>query len=508
MFYAIVSLLLFLIRCRYPENESIFSVTRRRYGVETTKDLRKWERTARQAMKAEQDEVLLRRCYSDRIVPKFLKFRLYRQNLSTSPVYRECQDMLLRNEIDYKRKLYKKLSLICENLKRKVKETVGWMDFVHFQSFVDRGVSLYKVRVVEIHKRKFVSWGGSYNPTNISSDRCIFNFSRYVLNDREKFLLSLGLNFSIPCFTFPKKDLLLYFENMLHRLKNHPIFGTGDFREVVNECKTVLGKLPKVFRYSYNMITKADIDILKKLKSQNNLTICKPDKGIGTVLLDKDQYLEKMNSILMDNTKFKKMGNADIFKVNLSIEDKINYQLRKLKKDNIISETEYNELYVSGSSPSVMYGLPKVHKEGIPLRPILAAFKSPSSKLAKFLTKIIQPLTSNQYTVTNSYEFKEIISDMSFPQGVCLASFDITSLFTNVPVQETVEILLNELYEGQDTIRNLTKQQFKKLLELCIGDNHFIFNQEIYKQHEGFAMGSPLSAPLANIFLCHHELNG
>ena len=38
-----------------------------------------------------------------------------------------------------------------------------------------------------------------------------------------------------------------------------------------------------------------------------------------------------------------------------------------------------------------------------------------------------------------------------------------------------------------------------------MGENHFIFDGEHYVQHEGFAMGSPLSAPMANIFLCYHE---
>ena len=51
----------------------------------------------------------------------------------------------------------------------------------------------------------------------------------------------------------------------------------------------------------------------------------------------------------------------------------------------------------------------------------------------------------------------------------------------------------------------MTKQTFKKLLLLCVNDNHFIFNGKNYRQFEGFAMGSPLSAPMANLFLCHHE---
>ena len=125
-----------------------------------------------------------------------------------------------------------------------------------------------------------------------------------------------------------------------------------------------------------------------------------------------------------------------------------------------------------------MYGLPKVHKDEVPLRPILAAYKAPSVNLSKFLIRFMQPLTTNQYTIKNSYEFKEAIKDIEFPDEVYLASFDVVSLFTNVPVRETMNIVLDSLYESVESISNITKTQFKKLLELCVNDNHFLFNQE------------------------------
>ena len=212
-----------------------------------------------------------------------------------------------------------------------------------------------------------------------------------------------------------------------------------------------------------------------------------------------------MNNILSDTSRFKKVDKEDIFKVNLNHEDKINYQVRQMKKKSILSENEYNELYVSGSSPSVMYGLPKVHKENIPLRPILAAFKAPSYKLAKFLSGFLQPLASNPFTIKNSYDFKNQLKELHFQDDIYIASFDITNLYTNIPVRETINIVLESLYRNTDYIQGMVRSLFKKLLELCVGDNHFIFNERHYIQHEGFAMGSPLSATMANIFLCHHE---
>ena len=94
---------------------------------------------------------------------------------------------------------------------------------------------------------------------------------------------------------------------------------------------------------------------------------------------------------------------------------------------------------------------------------------------------------------------------MNFPPNVVIANFDIASLCAINPIQETVDIATNKVFDIGNGIRNMAKQTFKKLLLLCVNDNHFIFSGKNYRQLEGFAMGSPLSAPMANLFLCHHE---
>ena len=88
------------------------------------------------------------------------------------------------------------------------------------------------------------------------------------------------------------------------------------------------------------------------------------------------------------------------------------------------------------------------------------------------------------------------------------ASFDGTSLFTNIPVQETIEIILNRLFQDNDFIYDnyecqsaLNRSQLKELLQLASLDNHFLFDGEIYKQIDGVAMGSPLGPTLAIAFM-------
>ena len=91
-----------------------------------------------------------------------------------------------------------------------------------------------------------------------------------------------------------------------------------------------------------------------------------------------------MESILTDDSKFTLVGSPD-FSTIFKIEDKINRTLKQFKDAQIITSDKYNSLYSSGSSYSVLYGLPKVLKRDIPLRPILAAYNSPNFSIAKYL---------------------------------------------------------------------------------------------------------------------------
>ena len=87
-----------------------------------------------------------------------------------------------------------------------------------------------------------------------------------------------------------------------------------------------------------------------------------------------------------------------------------------------------------------------------------------------------------------------------------MVSFDVQSLFTNVPIFETINIILNKLFPSPTSVyHGFSKSNFKKLLELSVVDTHFIFNRKVCKQTDGMAMGSPLGPTFANIFMSHFE---
>ena len=88
-----------------------------------------------------------------------------------------------------------------------------------------------------------------------------------------------------------------------------------------------------------------------------------------------------------------------------------------------------------------------------------------------------------------------------------MGSLDVDSLFTNIPLEETIEICTNELFKESETVEGLSKTEFKELLSLATKDSHFIFDGALYKQIDGVAMCSPLGPTLANSFSVYHEKN-
>ena len=85
-----------------------------------------------------------------------------------------------------------------------------------------------------------------------------------------------------------------------------------------------------------------------------------------------------------------------------------------------------------------------------------------------------------------------------------MISFDVSSLFTNIPLTETVNIAIQLLLDNEQSL-GMSREELQILFEFATAKSHFLFNEEIYDQVDGVAMGSPLAPVLANIFMGHYE---
>ena len=245
--------------------------------------------------------------------------------------------------------------------------------------------------------------------------------------------------------------------------------------------------------------------ILRKLGKNQDIYVSRPDKGNGVVIINRSDYLQKMTDLLSDTTKFT-LVQEDCYKLSLRLENRLNSTLLSLFKSGKLDKTTYDLLRSTGSFPGKLYGLPKTHKAGVPLRPILSAVTCHHYRLAKFLVPLLSPLASSSYTISDVFTFADELRLRTDPTSTLMVSLDVESLFTNVPVAETIDIIISQIFTTDDTIyHGFSKADFTTLLNLAVNDSFFSFNDQLYKQIDGMAMGSPLGPIFANIFLAFHE---
>ena len=130
-----------------------------------------------------------------------------------------------------------------------------------------------------------------------------------------------------------------------------------------------------------------------------------------------------------------------------------------MKQKNFFNENEYDKLYPSGSAPARNYGTPKMHKfsssDSFPkFRPIVSSIGTFNYNLVRFLCDVLSSLVPNDYSCKDTFSF-------------------VTCLFTNIPLQETIDVAINLIFNHNPNL-NITKKELKKLFFFTTSQTHFI----------------------------------
>ena len=214
-------------------------------------------------------------------------------------------------------------------------------------------------------------------------DDLITNLSTRELSSDEKEVLSYGLKFDSG------KDRLTLVE---HVSKNYKSSDTnvdkGFIQGVLTCCKILADK-------ECNSLPKRYQEALKDLAKDDSIIITSADKGGGIIIMNKDDYIVKMNELLRDDNVYKKKikGYAK------SESEQFNKNAREILKRSERGKRFIHTLEEDPTPPQ-MRGLPKVHKPGIPLRPITSGIGSAPHRLAKILAK---PLTKSLGSLSDAH---------------------------------------------------------------------------------------------------------
>ena len=243
---------------------------------------------------------------------------------------------------------------------------------------------------------------------------------------------------------------------------------------------------------------------LENLKKDRNIRIFHADKGGKVVVMNMIDYENKASDLLSDTNTYQEVTSNPLEKVNKNFRS----TLRVITK-NCEDPRFFTKLLPVNASLPYFYGLPKLHKPGIPLRPIISGIGSVTHPLAKYLAGLLSPFLGkfSHSHLLNSLDFKNRLQEFATNNSLynlTMVSFDVTSLFTNVPLQDVLDFLVQKNREGLFQT-DVPIDVFVKLIELCVNNNYFAFSNKFYKQTFGVAMGSPLSPVLANIYMEYFE---
>ena len=244
-----------------------------------------------------------------------------------------------------------------------------------------------------------------------------------------------------------------------------------------------------------------NLKLTKKYLKDNNLLAVPFDKGIGICIMKRETYNNKLKEIT-DLPQFQKFvpDRSNAKHPILKEEERVINILKDLNSNGKINEQLYDKLKPIGSQPPRLYGLAKVHKENTPVRPVLSmpgsAYYKTANQVAKWLSVVHEcNINSSTESVTNQLPTIELNSDEE------LISFDVKSLYTNVPLDEAIDDCTNLLYSGKYEKPPVDRETFKALVELCSCNVILLSNDTYYRQIDGLAMGSPPAPLLANGWL-------
>ncbi|BHF62572.1 hypothetical protein SprV_0200555400 [Sparganum proliferum] len=214
--------------------------------------------------------------------------------------------------------------------------------------------------------------------------------------------------------------------------------------------------------------------------------------------MNRVDYNEKAQALLDDQQSYRSAPASQA----KSMIGQLTGLLSRLRRNNVISLDEWRQTKPTDTALARFYGLPKIHKPNVPLRPIVALKGSPTYNLAKWMSRKLSFLREGSVTSVNSAsQFLADIRGKTIRSDQIMVSFDVVSLFTSIPPDLARDVLRKRLEEKYDeTTGPLKIQHLMQLFAFC-QRTFFTFDGRTYEQIKGTPMGSPISSLVAELVL-------
>ena len=464
------------------------------------------EKLATKHAKLQLDLLYFEHCLELGLCPDFLKCKPLRIRGITS-ITGSINEQAVKYKISEIQKQIKTNISRLHRSKQTIQEQISWLEWITLSTLINNRIRHELDKIKIRHEEKLTKL---WIRQRIYTPEAVKNFSTVKLTTCELDALRYGLKHHI----LPSKLKIMNFkasmEKGFHFIKAD-ISSELDHRlkdKVKHHCDSFINASASVCGNTKN---KKLHNTLRNLSRNAKIKVTSYDKGNGIVILDSEDNISKLDSIISDQTKFEVINyNQDNFSSNpvIKAENKLVYFLRKYVKP-FINDNTYRNIIPSGSQPGKLYGMSKVHKPNCPLRPVVSMIGTAEYNLAKFLDNYIKPNIPDHHMLNSTNQLLHVLQENKhrIKNNHYMVSFDVVSLFTNIPLKESIDLAADYVYNNStNPIPPFDKNTFKRLLGFATS-GIFTFNGNYYKQTDGVIMGSPLGPTLANLFLGHLEQN-
>ncbi|CAF3173369.1 unnamed protein product [Rotaria sp. Silwood2] len=254
--------------------------------------------------------------------------------------------------------------------------------------------------------------------------------------------------------------------------------------------------------------------LVKRLKHRfklANVILRKSDKSKVFHLGKIEDYRKKSEEYMVKTEAYKCLGINDPLPDLIT---KTNKYLLDLRLAKWISQKQYEKLCINPCEVELahLYYLPKAHKPGTPLRPIVSGLKHPTIKISKVLDELLRPLfdkMASKTTVNSGFELMKQLQEwckINMRQETLFCTIDVADLYTMVPQTEGVLSLKKMLdHLKLKRINGLKIETIIRLSRFVMQNNYFSHDGQYYQQIRGGAMGSPLTLTVANCYMFFYE---
>jgi hypothetical protein len=360
-----------------------------------------------------------------------------------------------------------------------------WREMLHTLSIVIKKKVEEKKDVLKKKCSELLRKKGIRENSAVNNNSFIINKSSVVFSEKEKEMLSKGLKMQPMQSVPPVNDIIVSVETSI---KNLPFERKASIRKEIGE----------ILEQKHTMkFSREQLKIIHELK-QKDVMYLEPDKGKGIVVVDKEKYKEAALEHLSSDSYSKATSRAK-FPVD-TIQRHLKSELKELQDFGLINEWQREKLILSNPVIPHISFLPKIHKEGNKMRPVVSGINAPTSRICNLLMskvkKFKKPWALN---IKNSQEFVKCVEKLHIGDDEIMVSFDIVQLFPSIPLEEAFTVFCEWVEEQEDTENE--KSLCIQLMRIILDQRWLQFDGMLYKQEKGLFIGSSVSPLLTEIFM-------